>query len=209
MRPSPTGKTKHVMDRDYINIKTLTLEELAGVVNLYPWFGAARRELSLRMARLGGEAWGRQQYGDAAMYVVDRRVIAELLRDRGGDYSDKDLEELLRMFIRDDEASAEGEKKSVRVTGGDYFTQAQYDMVRREEDNVFSRFAAKTRKDNEGGSSDEIGDDFCTETLAQIYLDQGYPDKAKKIYSALLLKFPEKNAYFATLIRKIEESMGS
>ncbi len=192
------------MDRDYINIKTLTLEELAGVVNLYPWFGAARRELSLRMARLGGEAWGIQQYGDAALYVGDRKVIAELLRERGGDYSDKDLEELLRMFIRDDDTSPDGERKSVRVTGGDFFTQAQYDKVRREEDNVFSRFAAKTKKETESSSSDEIGEEFCTETLAQIYLDQGYPEKARKIYSALLLKFPEKNAYFASLIRKID-----
>ena len=41
----------------YINIHTLTLDELAGVVNLYPWYGAARVELCRRMA-LMGEDWG-------------------------------------------------------------------------------------------------------------------------------------------------------
>ena len=46
-------------------------------------------------------------------------------------------------------------------------------------------------------------DDFCTETLAQIYAEQGYYDQAKRIYSRLLLKNPEKNAYFAALIEKI------
>ena len=47
--------------------------------------------------------------------------------------------------------------------------------------------------------------DLYTETLAQIYLEQGYPEQAKSIYSKLLLANPEKNAYFAALIRKIDE----
>ncbi len=44
-----------------------------------------------------------------------------------------------------------------------------------------------------------------TETLAQIYLEQGYPEQARNIYSKLLLANPEKNAYFAALIQKIDE----
>ena len=46
--------------------------------------------------------------------------------------------------------------------------------------------------------------DYCTETLAQIYADQGYPDQAKQIYSRLSLRFPEKSAYFAALIEKLK-----
>ena len=47
--------------------------------------------------------------------------------------------------------------------------------------------------------------DMMTETLARIYEKQGKKDKALEIYNILLLKFPEKSAYFAGLIEKIEK----
>ncbi len=47
--------------------------------------------------------------------------------------------------------------------------------------------------------------DMMTETLAKIYEKQGKTDKAIEIYNALSMKFPEKSAYFAVLIKKIEK----
>jgi hypothetical protein len=32
-----------MVENDYIDLKKLNLDELNGVVNLYPWFGGARR----------------------------------------------------------------------------------------------------------------------------------------------------------------------
>ena len=55
----------------YIDIKKLTLDELVGVVNLYPWFGGARMELCQRMNKIGG-GLAESQYADAAMYVPSR-----------------------------------------------------------------------------------------------------------------------------------------
>jgi tetratricopeptide (TPR) repeat protein len=46
---------------------------------------------------------------------------------------------------------------------------------------------------------------MMTETLAKIYQKQGKYDKALEIYNTLRLKFPEKNAYFAALIEKLEK----
>jgi tetratricopeptide (TPR) repeat protein len=48
---------------------------------------------------------------------------------------------------------------------------------------------------------------FLTDTLAKIYIKQGYYDKAVFAYEKLLLKFPEKSAYFAAQIEAIKKIM--
>ena len=190
----------------YINIHTLLLDELVGVVNLYPWYGAARVELCRRMAGMG-EDWGEEQYAAEALYVPDRGKISSLIRKgRSADCSDKDLQMLLNSYLEPAAPVQEEEPHSVRVVGGDYFSQAQYDKVRRSGDNIFSRFAAKTRPDNasgeEGGS--EMAERFATETLARIFAEQGRTEEARRIYSRLILEIPEKSAYFATLIDNLD-----
>jgi len=68
----------------YIDIRKLSLDELLGVVNLYPWFGGARKELCERMHRMGGDAWGESQYADAAMYIPSRTRLVDMVRTSGG-----------------------------------------------------------------------------------------------------------------------------
>ncbi|MEA1878814.1 MAG: hypothetical protein U9N86_18370 [Bacteroidota bacterium] len=46
---------------------------------------------------------------------------------------------------------------------------------------------------------------FMTETLAGIYLKQGYYLKALKSFEKLSLKYPEKSIYFATQIEKVKD----
>ncbi len=52
--------------------------------------------------------------------------------------------------------------------------------------------------------STALPDDIGTEYLAEIFLEQGKKDKALKIYNSLMLRFPEKKAYFAGRIKKIK-----
>jgi hypothetical protein len=190
----------------YIDLHSLTLDELAGVVNLYPWYGAARVELCSRMAEVGGEDWGLDQFAGEALYVGDRRKIAAFVhRSRKADYSDKDVKALLSAFMEPAPEEKAAAEHQVRVVGGDYFSQSQYDNVRKSDDNIFTRFAAKSRpdgtRDEEAGS--EIADRFATETLARIFAEQGRPEEARRIYSRLVLDIPEKSAYFASLIDEL------
>ena len=188
-----------------INLKSLTIDELAGVVNLYPWFGAARKELCLRMSSLGGEGWGVRDYAVNALYLGSRAFISDIVRAGSvRDYSDRDLETLLKAYTAGEETpEAEAPKPRTRVVGGDFFTQDDYDSVKRSDDNIFSSFASKAKGEENHEKGGGLPEDFCTETLARIYIDQGYYEQAKLIYSKLLLRYPEKSAYFAALIQKL------
>ncbi len=204
------------MEAGMNSLKLMSVESLTDAINAYPWFGAARKELCVRMSKVGGSEWGKEQYSEAAMYVASRTIISGIMRSaRREDYSDKDLKGLIKEYIgaaseeRQGESRQETEEKpknsAQRVPGGDFFSPEQYAAVRRDEDNVFSRFKAgrSDEQEDRGWEDPELG--FCTETLAGIYADQGYTAEAKKIYSRLILRYPEKSAYFASLIEKLQQ----
>ena len=234
------------MENGKMDLRSLTMDELTGVINLYPWFGGARKELCVRMAKVGGSEWGKAQYSDAAMYVASRSLVSDIIRSaREEDYSDKDVERLIKEYLRPSVAepveapavvrqvavvrqahqpavdhqpaeaasgqeiysssSNAGYTRSVRVAGGDFFSPEQYAAVRKDEDSVFSGFRSDRSDEPDDRSWEDPEFGFCTETLAAIYADQGYFTEAKKIYSRLILRYPEKSAYFASLIEKLQQ----
>jgi len=230
------------MAGEKLDLRSLTMDELTKVINLYPWFGGARKELCARMAKVGGSEWGRTQYSDAAMYVASRTLISDIMRTtRREDYSDKDVERLIKDYIKPDagaicQSGGEDDQagkpqapqdppakerggevsgypsqppvardRKLHVAGGDFFSPEQYAAVRKDEDGVFSNFRTERSDDPEGRRWEDPGFGFCTETLAAIYADQGYFAEAKKIYPRLILRYPEKSAYFASLIEKLRQ----
>lgn len=196
------------MVNDSIDLKSLNLEELSGVVSLYPWYGGARMELCRRMSALGEGAWSDERYADAALYVASRALVARVAHEPvAGDFSDAALEALRPATEPSADAGGDGNAAGRRVVvlGGDYFSRDQYERVQQPGDRVFSSFARKAKDEGYVEIPEDDFTDFATETLAQIYAEQGYYEQACAIYSKLSLRFPEKSAYFAAQIDKIKQ----
>ncbi|MGC1391717.1 MAG: hypothetical protein WA816_11830 [Bacteroidales bacterium] len=77
---------------------------------------------------------------------------------------------------------------------------------------IFANPRIEAQKDKSSVTNDDISKPFVedagglvTETLAKIYVSQGYYSKAIDIYEKLSLKFPEKSSYFASQIEKVKE----
>jgi len=172
-------------------LQSLPTSELTELIALYPWFSAARVELCKRKFRTGEAG-----FAEAALYIGSRKLLYDLANENDGKrYWDKDVDEILR----------EAPRRKVRTVGGDFFSQDQYDDVRQDSDAMFADLSSRIQPSKPEAENDDLLKQFCTETLAQIYADQGYYKQAKYIYSQLILRYPEKNAYFAGLIQKLDE----
>ncbi len=56
-------------------------------------------------------------------------------------------------------------------------------------------------------ASVERNEEIMTETLAKLYMDQGYYKRALTLYEQLSLKYPEKSSFFAPFIADIKSKL--
>ena len=201
-----------------MDLNEYSIDSLYEVIDAHPWFGVARSVLARKMSRLGG--WSEGEYANAALYVPSRSKFDRMLSSQTA------------VPAPELPSPIPSSAKKAVVVGGDYFTQEQYDLIKEEgygrfglggartsgaglsaaAGSGFSAAASSRPSAYEASSPSSSGDapltlsdtGFCTETLAEIYAEQGYYDRARDIYSKLLLAYPEKNTYFAALIEKLD-----
>ena len=62
------------------------------------------------------------------------------------------------------------------------------------------------KQDDLSEKSTKLNLDLITEAYAKILVKQGKKNRAKEIYKKLMVKFPDKNTYFADLLKELEEN---
>ena len=198
-----------------MNLASLPVNELEALLEESPWFTLARKEYLWRQGEMGDEAL-RSATAGSALYLPSRagflREVAERRR-REAAAREQAAQAAKAAKARQTESS---EKPRIFVGGGDYFDRDDYASLE-EEGLAFdtSKLAFNPIASALGAIESESGevaqrpvrqavedDDFCTETLARIYFEQEFYQRAIEIYEKLILLYPEKSAYFATLIDK-------
>ncbi len=112
------------------------------------------------------------------------------------------------------------QKPKFVLAGGDYFSKKDFEQIELDTSKPLDSFIAEKpsllRSAMSGKSikpipEEELKEDqnfedasFYTETLATIYVEQGFYKRALDVYAKLILLFPEKSAYFATLVKDIK-----
>lgn len=201
-------------------------ESLEGVVAQYPWFGMAR----LLRGRLMGEIdslsalslcarsvpmFFREEYrSDDVMRRTDREIIESFLSSGEHRIVPTDATpEYLENVPYVDTPSAQ-----TKVVVDPPKVEAKVDAVsmpqisQSEEPQVEEERPKPTKSTAVPKGPNELiikflpdeDDEFITEDLAEIYLNQELYDQAKVIYSRLCLLNPEKSVYFAEIIDRIE-----
>jgi len=197
-----------------------TLEQ---TLDRYPWFALGHYELFRKACDLGEEQ-KRACLNRTAAHVYSREALYQISRENrilpnmGVTETDAANEEIT--FEIEDEPLDMQDVPKIVMAGGDYFSRVELDTTPLDPELPLDRFITEKPsllksninsrgRDVESGDElvmDENFDDsgFYTETLAKIYSEQGFYKRALEVYAKLILLYPEKNSYFATLVQELK-----
>ena len=176
-----------------VDVHELSSAELQQLLEDHPWFTVARREAIARQGE--DEAALRRAVGRDAVFFLSRDQMLRLLTGK----------------VRPAEQAAPGKPAQPRyyVVGGDYFGQDDFERLQREGFSVATPvFGARAgEKDYAPAVAEDVDREgrVVSETLAEIYVQQELYARAIDIYEKLILLYPEKSAYFASLIAKVKD----
>lgn len=185
------------------DVRTLPSYEIQNLLDRYPWFTLARKEYVRRAGEKGRDSL-LSAAADAGLFVLSRKdFLMEMLGQKP----------VARKEEPERPKREELEEKKIYIIGGDYFGKEDFqkledsgeafdiDTLRHDPiESTVSSLDAVSASEPVPLTDEEI----YTETLANIYAEQGLCDRAITIYEKLILLYPEKSAYFADLIQKAQ-----
>ena len=179
-----------------VDLSHLSAADLQQLLEDYPWFTVARREA---IARQGGDETAlRRAVGRDAVFFLSRDQVLRLLTGKVPQPQEEEPEPEPEQPAR----------PRYYVVGGDYFGQEDFERLEQEGFSVTTPvFGARAGSVEYAPAVVEDVDrerTMVSETLAEIYAQQELYQRAIEIYEKLILLFPEKSAYFATLIEKVK-----
>lgn len=199
-----------------------SVEGLKEIIADYPYFPVARM-LYLRNLRNLNSYKFESELFKHALYIPDRKILYELLKDGGRSAKEFELlpidkEAFDRFFDPNSEhhlaelnlpESAPFVLIDEPIKAEAVLADEPIDLIDRfiiENPTIKNRSSRKSEINRVVSKSEDVLDDgLITETLAGVYVKQGLYEDALNAYQKLSLKFPEKNSYFATQIEKIKK----
>jgi len=189
------------------SVSSLSTYDLGNLLEQYPWFTIARKEYIRRIGENDRDAM-LSAAAEAGLFVLSRKeFLQEILEQRPS------AKIPATIANQPQESSTIREEKKIYIIGGDYFGKEEFqklessgeafdiDTLRHDpiESTVSSMDSVSS---SEAKPLDE--QELYTETLANVYAEQGLCDRAIMIYDKLILLYPEKSAYFADLINRAQ-----
>ena len=189
---------------------TEDLSSIEQLISIYPWYQGARVELILKLAEISKET-AREKLRESFSFVPFPEWIATKIEGIESAKKRSENDKVIQSQIQ--------QAKKIFVVGGDYFSREELESVNNDnearEDSPANPIEAARSLERERAVKRDganIGVDpliFYTETLAQIYTQQECWREALDVYSKLILLYPEKSVYFASLVNDIKLKMSS
>ena len=189
------------------NLTTDSVGELTEIVSRFHYCQSVHILLTLNLFKEENVLYN-ASLKTTAIYAGDRRVLKQKIDRLEQNAIRKPLPIAIELQIQPEpqpqsqpEPQPQSRPKKTKQELLDEFIKNQPSISRGKE-TFFSAIEASRKS-----IVDE--ENIVSETLAKIYLDQHYFEKAIKIYEKLSLKYPEKSIYFAALIEKAKNEVKS
>jgi hypothetical protein len=109
-------------------------------------------------------------------------------------------DELIESIRRKDKKEILDKKKQEQIDIIKAFSKKEIKLA------TLKELEGQQKQDDLSEKSTKLNPDLITESYAKLLVKQGKNNKAKEIYKKLMMKFPDKNTYFANRLKELEEN---
>jgi len=189
--------------------------DLQNVLHQYPFFQAAYALISKATYDKDHPSVG-QEVQTAAIYATDRGHLKALLEENPPFSVPAAVPSATEATARDDlnqghlsTLQQRAARQITKKTALDqhHLIQAFVQQEVNFDPKAITKASSETLQVDLAQDSATFHEDLATESLAQVLLQQGKVQRALAIYNQLMLKFPEKRTYLATLIKELKSTI--